>query len=86
MSDWSTDDIEFIKRHTSYESDELIIEKLNIYGTPINVVKESFNIHTNTPSNNESTQITVSSLNQEIYRQLRSKMERSNTNIKTKDI
>jgi hypothetical protein len=81
MADWSTDDIEFIKRHTSYESDELIIEKLTLYGTPINVVKESFNIpkHSNT---NNNGQITTPSLNQEIYRQLRNKMERSNTNIK----
>jgi hypothetical protein len=81
MADWSTDDIEFIKRHTSYESDELIIEKLTLYGTPINVVKESFNSskHSNT---NNTGQITTPSLNQEIYRQLRNKMERSNTNIK----
>jgi len=72
MGDWSTDDIEFIKRHTSYETDEIIIDKLKIHGTPINVIKNSFNIQKLfTPAN---TPITTS-LNQEIYRQLRNKME-----------
>lgn len=83
MCDWSTDDIEFIKRHTSYETDEIIIEKLNLHGTPINVVKNSFNIPTQLHANHEEhIQITTASLNQEIYRQLRNKMERSNTNNK----
>ena len=67
---YSTDDIDLIKRHTSYESDELIIEKLKIHGTAINVIKDSFNI-TKKP---EKT-VTNASLNQEIYRQLRERMD-----------
>jgi hypothetical protein len=71
MSDYSTDDIEFIKRHTSYESDEIIIEKLKIHGTAIEVIKDSFNI------NKTKTDKTIenSSLNQEIYRQIRKHMD-----------
>ena len=71
MSDYSTDDIDFIKRHTSYESDEIIIEKLKIHGTAIEVIKDSFNI------NKKKTDKTIenSSLNQEIYRQIRKHMD-----------
>ena len=69
MCDYSTEDIDFIKRHTSYESDELIIEKLKIHGTAINVIKDSFNI-----IQKLEKPITTASLNQEIYRQLRERM------------
>jgi ribosomal protein L31E len=72
MSAWSTDDIEFIKRHTSYETDEIIIDKLNIHGSAINVIKHSFNIPKKSNANNIPI---TTSLNQEIYRQLRNKME-----------
>ena len=71
MSDYSTDDIDFIKRHTSYESDEIIIEKLKIHGTAIEVIKDSFNIN----KKKTDKHIENASLNQEIYRQIRKHMD-----------
>lgn len=72
MCDWSTDDIELIKRHTSYDNDELIIDKLKLHKSAINVIRDSFDIPIQ--PNSVNTTITTS-LNQEIYRQLRNKMD-----------
>ena len=71
MGDYSADDIDFIKRHTSYETDEIIIEKLKIHGTAIQVIKDSFNIN----KTKSDKPIENTSLNQEIYRQLRKHMD-----------
>jgi ABC-type phosphate/phosphonate transport system ATPase subunit len=60
------DKIELIKRQTNYTDDEFIVEKLKYYnGNEINVIKEYMGI----PLQKKQSQIT--SLNQEIYRQIR---------------
>ena len=42
MNDYS-DDIEIIKRHTPYDNDEFIIDKLQTHGSAVNVIKDFFN-------------------------------------------
>ena len=70
MCDYSND-IEIIKRHTPYDNDEFIIDKLKTHGSAINVIKDFFNV---TEKISEKA-IKPESLNQEIYRQIREKMD-----------
>ena len=70
MNDYS-DDIEIIKRHTPYDNDEFIIDKLQAHGSAVNVIKDFFNITTKTSVKS----IKPESLNQEIYRQIREKLD-----------
>jgi hypothetical protein len=72
------DDIDMIRRHTSYTDDEVILQKLEERHSAIAVITEfvgSNSKSTNTPSPCRNTNL---SINQEIYKLLRHKMQINN--------
>ena len=70
----SKNDIDLIRRHTNYTSEEEIIEKIHDFSTPTKVISEYIRIST-APKKNTSYIIEPLSINQEIYRQIRQRMQ-----------
>jgi hypothetical protein len=72
------DTIDMIRRHTSYTDDEVILQKLEELHSAISVITDfvgSNSKYTNTPSPGRNTNL---SINQEIYKLIRHKMQLNN--------
>jgi len=71
----SQTDIDLIRRHTNYTSDEIILEKLQEFITPIEVISDYLKKSvSNTKCNIQPIANEKISINQEIYRQMRKRL------------
>jgi hypothetical protein len=75
---FTQNDIELVRRHTNYSDDEIIIDKLKALNNAIAVITEYLQVSkvekqkTQIVSNNIPERV---SINQEIYRQIRTRMK-----------